>query len=214
MIVPSILEGQVSRETIERLKIYEEMLKRWRAVKNLVSPSTIADIWTRHFADSLQLVRLAPSARIWLDIGSGAGFPGLVIAIAIADTRGSCVHLVDSDNRKCAFLREVARATQVNVVVHHARAEDVIADIEDVQAVTARAVGRLQYLVDLTAPVISEGAIGLFPKGRDYCSELTGLRLPFNFKVDTAPSLTENGAAVVIVSRESAPRRPEPDRIL
>lgn len=210
MINPSNLESQVSRETIERLKIYEETLTRWRTVKNLVSPSTMAAVWTRHFADSLQLVNLAPAARIWLDIGSGAGFPGLVIAIAIADKVGSCVHLVDSDNRKCAFLREVARQTQAAAIVHHARAEELIGDIQGVQAVTARAVGPLQYLVDLTSPLIANGAIGLFPKGRDFRSELTGLRLPFNFQVDTAPSLTENGAAVVIVSSESAPRLSEP----
>ncbi len=207
---PGAMAGQVSRETFERLKVYEETLRRWRAVKNLVSPSTLATIWTRHFEDSLQLVRLARGAHTWLDIGSGAGFPGLVIAIAIADTKGSCVHLVESDNRKCAFLREVARLTQVNAVVHHARAEEVVGEIAGIEAVTARAVGRLQYLVDLAAPLIANGAVGLFPKGRDFRSELTGLRLPFNLKVDTAPSLTENDAAVVIVSGENAQIPAEP----
>ncbi len=204
------IAGQVSRETLERLKVYEETLKRWRTVKNLVSPSTLSNIWTRHFEDSLQLVRLAGGARAWLDIGSGAGFPGLVIAIAIADMKGSCVHLVESDNRKCAFLREVARLTQANAVVHHARAEEVVGEITGIEAVTARAVGPLQYLVDLSAPIIAKGAIGLFPKGRDFRSELTGLRLPSNFKVDTAPSLTENGAAVVIVSGEDPRISAEP----
>lgn len=123
------IRQDVSRETLARLKIYEETLLKWRAVKNLVSPSTVRDIWSRHFEDSFQLLRLAPKARIWVDIGSGAGFPGLVIAIALADVDGSCVHLVESDNRKCAFLREVARLTQVRVVVHHSRAEDIISKL-------------------------------------------------------------------------------------
>lgn len=202
---------EVSRETLERLKIYEETLHKWRAVKNLVSPSTVREIWSRHFEDSLQLVKLAPNSRTWVDIGSGAGFPGLVIAIAMANVDGSCVHLIESDNRKCAFLREVARLTQARAVVHHGRAEDVVPQLKDADAVTARAVGPIQYLVELAAPLVLGGAIGLFPKGRDYRSELTGLRLPSNFKVDTAPSLTENGAAIVIVSAGNAPVAiPEP----
>ena len=201
---------EVSRETLERLKIYEETLHKWRSVKNLVSASTVREIWSRHFDDSLQLVKLAPSARTWVDIGSGAGFPGLVIAIVLANVEGSCAHLIESDNRKCAFLREVARLTQARAIVHHGRAEEIIPELEAADAVIARAVGPLQYLVDLATPLLLRGAIGMFPKGRDYRSELANLRLPGNFKVDTTPSLTENGAAIVIVSGKASISVPKP----
>ena len=101
----------VSRETEDRLATYVDLLARWRKTTNLIAESTFASVWTRHIADSAQLLALAPQARRWVDLGSGAGFPGLVIAIQLADVAGAAVHLIESDQRKCAFLREAVRVT-------------------------------------------------------------------------------------------------------
>jgi 16S rRNA (guanine527-N7)-methyltransferase len=194
-----LLPLRVSRETCDRLRTYEVLLRRWQSVKNLVSPSTLSDVWERHFRDSLQLLTVCPNARTWVDIGSGAGFPGMVIAIALADLPSASIRLIESDNRKCAFLREVARETQAAALVEHARAEDVLPTLSGVEVVTARAVAPLEKLVEMAAPLIMNGAVGLFPKGRDYRAELTRLGSASNFKVETAPSLTDDRAAVIII---------------
>ena len=110
----------VSRETFEKLELLERELRRWQAIKNLVGPATLDQIWERHIVDSLQLLDLAPDARTWLDLGSGAGFPGLVLAIVGAE-RGLKVHLVESNSRKCALLRQIARLTEAPATVHEAR---------------------------------------------------------------------------------------------
>ncbi|MDP2356531.1 MAG: 16S rRNA (guanine(527)-N(7))-methyltransferase RsmG [Beijerinckiaceae bacterium] len=194
----------VSRETLERLEAYEKLLGQWQRVKNLVAPSTLSQIWQRHFADSLQLLALAPAALRWVDIGSGAGFPGLVIAASLAAKSGVIVHLIESDSRKCAFLREAARQLGAPAIIHNARAETIIGDLGPVDVVTARAVAPLQTLVTLALPLLQGGAVGLFPKGRGYASELTEFVLPQKFQLDFAPSLTENEAAIVIVRGTSA----------
>ncbi len=189
----------VSRETRERLKRYEELLRKWQHVKNLVSARTMDDIWTRHFIDSLQVLTLAPNTKRWADIGAGAGFPGLVIAIALADTPGVIVHLIEADNRKCAFLRDVIRATGAKACVEHGRAEAILPKLENIEVVTARAVAPLDKLVDMTRSLLEAGATALFPKGRDYRAELTRLSLPSNFQIETVPSLTDKDAAIVII---------------
>ena len=194
----------VSRETLERLETYEKLLLQWQRVKNLVASSTLSQIWQRHFADSLQLLALAPTALRWVDIGSGAGFPGIVIAASLADRPGAVVHLIESDSRKCAFLREAARQLAAPAVVHNARAETMIADLDPVDVVTARAVAPLQTLIKLALPLLHGGAVGLFPKGRGYRSELTDFVLPQKFQLDIAPSLTENEAAIIILRGTSA----------
>ncbi len=195
----------VSRETMERLEAYAKLLGQWQRVKNLVAPSTLSQIWQRHFADSLQLLGFAPAALRWVDIGSGAGFPGLVIAAALADKSGAVVHLVESDSRKCAFLREVARQLNAPAVIHNARAETIIAQLGPVDVVTARAVAPLETLVKLARPLLDSGALGLFPKGRGYPAELTEFVLPEKFKLDIAPSLTENEAAIVTIRGTGSP---------
>lgn len=189
----------VSRETYDRLRTYEALLRTWQRVKNLVSPTTLDNIWERHFRDSLQLLTLCPDAKRWVDIGSGAGFPGLVIAIALADDPDVSVRLIESDNRKCAFLREVARQTNAPAVVEHGRAENIIPALEKVDVVSARAVAPLHKLVEMAAPLLSAGATGLFPKGRDYRAELTRLSLTSRFKLEIAPSLTDDRAAIIII---------------
>src|ERR1700733_7296679 len=111
----------VSRETTDRLDRFVALLSAWQQRINLIAPSTAPQLWTRHIADSLQLLALAPEARIWADLGTGAGFPGLVLACALADTPGACVHLVESSTKKAAFLREAVRATGAPAVVHAVR---------------------------------------------------------------------------------------------
>ena len=111
----------VSRETQDRLDRFVETLLRWQDRLNLIANSTIGEIWTRHVADSLQLLPLAPQARTWVDLGSGGGFPGMVIACALADEVGTRVHLIESNGKKAAFLREAVRATGTPAVVHDKR---------------------------------------------------------------------------------------------
>src|SRR5271169_6987192 len=130
----------VSRETGDRLAAFVDLLARWRTRTNLIAESTFASVWTRHIADSAQLLALAPAAKRWVDMGSGAGFPGLVIAIQLADVPGAIVHCIESDGRKCAFLREAARATGAAAQIHPVRLEAMDPEsLGTVDAVTARA---------------------------------------------------------------------------
>src|SRR5947209_4843961 len=130
----------VSRETAQRLDRFVELLLKWQRVSNLIADSTVRQLWTRHIADSLQLIDLAPGARTWVDLGSGAGFPGLVLGCALADTTGAVAHLIESNAKKAAFLREAARVSQAAAIVHHGRAEDLVPAWQDpVDVVTARA---------------------------------------------------------------------------
>jgi 16S rRNA (guanine527-N7)-methyltransferase len=194
----------VSRETKDKLELLERELRRWQAIKNLVGPATLDHIWDRHIVDSLQLLDLAPEAKLWLDLGSGAGFPGLVLAIAGAE-RGLKVHLVESNSRKCAFLRHIARLTGVSATVHEARLESVIPNfIGKADVVSARALASLTMLLDWTEPLLKAGTIGLFPKGRDAEIELTEARKKWTFKADILPSRTDSDARILrITSIES-----------
>ncbi len=197
-------ELNVSRETFQRLELLERELRRWQAIKNLVGPATLDRIWDRHIVDSLQLLDLEPDARTWLDLGSGAGFPGLVLAIAGAE-RGLKVHLVESNSRKCAFLRHIARLTGVVATVHEARLETVIPGfIGKTDVVSARALAALTQLLDWTAPLLKAGTMGLFPKGRDAGTELTEARKQWTFEAEILPSSTDSDASILrITSIES-----------
>jgi 16S rRNA (guanine527-N7)-methyltransferase len=194
----------VSRETFEKLELLERELRRWQAIKNLVGPATLDRIWDRHIVDSLQLLDLAPDARTWLDLGSGAGFPGLVLAIAGAE-RGLDVHLVESNSRKCAFLRHIARLTGAPAKVHEARLETLVPDfVGKADVVSARALASLAMLLDWTEPLLKAGTIGLFPKGRDAEIELTEARKKWTFEAEILPSLTDPEARILrITSIES-----------
>jgi 16S rRNA (guanine527-N7)-methyltransferase len=194
----------VSRETFERLELLERELRRWQAIKNLVGPATLDHIWERHIVDSLQLLNLAPDAKLWLDLGSGAGFPGLVLAIAGAE-KGLKVHLVESNSRKCAFLRHIVRLTGASATVHEARLETVVPGfVGRADVVSARALAALAQLLDWTAPLLNAGTIGLFPKGRDAEIELTEARKQWTFEAETLPSSTDSSARILrITSIES-----------
>ena len=184
----------VSRETGEKLLYYEAELKRWQRVKNLVGPNTLGEIWSRHFADSLQLAHLA-DGNVWVDLGSGAGFPGLVLAIARPDT---LIHLVESDGRRCAFLRHIARGTEACAKVWHGRIDAVLPTLDPrPQVVTARALANLSDLIRLAENVLIESATGLFPKGRDYAAELTRAALCWRFEADVIPSRVQPDARII-----------------
>jgi 16S rRNA (guanine527-N7)-methyltransferase len=164
----------VSRETQARLDRYVDLLLEWQVKINLVAPSTLPNLWTRHIADSLQLLDLAPSAKVWVDLGSGGGFPGVVLACALAETPGAMVHLVERNAKKAAFLREALRVTSTTGMVHLAEIGDTGDRITGpVDCVTARAVAPLNQLIGLAKPLVRKGAKALFLKGQDVEAELT-----------------------------------------
>jgi 16S rRNA (guanine527-N7)-methyltransferase len=196
----------VSRETSEKLDILVAELARWQRIKNLVGPGTLPEAWTRHIADSLQLLAIEPQARRWLDLGSGAGFPGLVIAIALGQEPGAEVHLVESNGRKCAFLRHVARLTGAPAKIYETRIETVVAGFSGrIEVVTARALAPLAQLVAWTEPLLKTGTVGLFPKGREVQSELTEAGKSWRLEADLIPSRTDSSGRIV---RISSPREP------
>jgi 16S rRNA (guanine527-N7)-methyltransferase len=164
----------VSRETERRLDRYVDLLLEWQAKTNLVASSTLPNLWTRHISDSLQLLSLAPSSRIWVDLGSGGGFPGVVLACALAETQGAMVHLVERNAKKAAFLREALRVTNSPGQVHLADIGYSVDRITGpVDCVTARAVAPLNQLIGFVEPLVRRGAKALFLKGQDVEAELT-----------------------------------------
>jgi 16S rRNA (guanine527-N7)-methyltransferase len=164
----------VSRETQARLDRYIALLLEWQAKTNLVAPSTLPNLWTRHVSDSLQLLSLAPSAKVWMDLGSGGGFPGVVLACALAEAPGATVHLVERIAKKAAFLREAIRVTGASGTVHLADIGDTVERFAGtVDCVTARAVAPLHQLIGFAEPLVKRGAKALFLKGQDVEAELT-----------------------------------------
>ena len=199
----------VSRETLDRLRLYEELLRRWQKTINLVAPSTLDAVWHRHFADSAQLLALAPpEAKTWLDLGSGAGFPGLVLAIMLAERGGIAVTLVESVSRKAAFLGEVARQTGVAVDILCARIESpAIRDrLTRIDVITARALAPLPRLFELIAPLVEPNTLALLPKGRDVESEVVSARAEWQFDCKLMPSLTDPDGRIAVVSGLTANR--------
>ena len=194
----------VSRETTQALDTYVAQLTRWQTVKNLVGPSTLSEVWSRHIADTLQLLALAPEAKRWIDLGSGAGIPGLILAIA-GKEKGIHVTLVESNARKCAFLSEAARLTGAPATVRNARIEAVIGAEAGVDIVCARALAALDQLLDWSAPLLKSGTTGLFPKGRDVQAELTQAAARWTFTYDLVPSRTESDARIVRVTALTEP---------
>ena len=191
----------VSRETLQRLDRFVELLLTWQQRINLISASTIPQLWTRHIADSLQLIDLVPDARIWIDVGSGGGFPGLVVACAIADRPGAAVHLIESNLKKAAFLREAARAIDVPATVHGMRVETFAKGLRGpLDVVSARAVSPLNALLNMCFPLLAKnGVTGLFPKGQNAALELDEASKSWKMKVELAPSRTDPAARILVV---------------
>lgn len=193
---------KVPRETIHRLIRYAELLNEWQARQNLVSAQTLAHVWDRHFADSAQVLRLAPKAKVWLDLGSGAGFPGLVIAILQANHANFRMHLVESVAKKCAFLAEVVRVTAAPVEIHCMRIEELKQSATGLkpEILTARALAPLPRLLELAAPWFGPGVRGLFLKGRDAEREIEAAKQHFSFACRLHPSLTATDSSIVEIS--------------
>ncbi len=190
----------VSRETTARLDRFVETLLDWQQRMNLIAPSTIPILWTRHVADSLQLLALAPTALVWADFGSGAGFPGLVIACALADTDGAHVHLIESNGKKAAFLREAVRVTGAPAQIHTVRVLDFVENtVEPIDVVTARALAPLPELLPMAYPLLKRGSLGVFPKGQDVGFELTEAAKCWNIQFELSQSLTDARGRIVVV---------------
>lgn len=192
----------VSRETISRLKTYERLLKQWQKTINLVGAGTLEQTWSRHFADSAQLLDLAPlSANRWVDLGSGAGFPGLVLAILLAEREGAHVALVESDTRKAAFLGEVARQTGVPVDIYPERIEKAATQymVGQVDAITARGLAPMPRLLQLVAPYFSGSTVGLFLKGREAKAELDAANQEWELLTEQRPSRTDKEGQIILV---------------
>jgi 16S rRNA (guanine527-N7)-methyltransferase len=190
----------VSRETAARLDRFVELLLKWQARTNLIAPSTVPTLWTRHIADSLQLLDLAGDAKVWVDLGTGGGFPGLMIACALAGAQGRLVHLIESNTKKAAFLREAVAATESPAVVHPVRMEKFVESfVVPADIVTARAVSPLSLLLGQCLPLLGRGALGLFPKGQDVEAELTEASKCWKMTADLVPSRTDPKARIVVV---------------
>jgi 16S rRNA (guanine527-N7)-methyltransferase len=199
----------VSRETADRLVKLVDELVRWQAAKNLVSGATMRDVWTRHILDSLQLIDHAPSTALrWLDLGSGGGFPGLVIAIQLMERPGASIDLVESNGRKCAFLNHVSRLLGLPAKAYPARIEAFLArpEIAHYDVVTARALAPLSVLIGWSEKLLTRGSIALFPKGQDVVSELTACAKSTTVDLELLPSLTHAEARIVRASARRVPR--------
>ena len=186
----------VSRETMARLRIYEALLRKWNPTINLVSRSTLEDVWSRHFRDSAQLYDLAgPGWSNWADLGSGGGFPGLVIAIMAAESRpGTTITLVESDQRKATFLRTVAYETGLTLKVLADRAESLAPLAVDV--LSARALAPLERLMSFAERHLAPDGVALFPKGVNHAAELRQALEAWRFSHDAAVSETDPSAVV------------------
>ena len=198
---PNLEVAPVSRETQARLEIYDDILLAWNRRINLIAAGDEGTVWERHVADSLALLPLLPAHVIpGIDLGSGGGFPGLVLAVA-ADRP---FHLVESDQRKAAFLREAARAAQAPVVVHAKRIEQV--KMEPAGVITARAVAGLPTLLRWSARLLAAGGVCIFPKGRSVEHELTAARAEWNMRVERFRSPTDSSATILRISELSPSR--------
>jgi 16S rRNA (guanine527-N7)-methyltransferase len=197
----------VSPEAEARLEIYVDLLRRWRKVTNLISEASFAEVWSRHIADSAQLLALAPEALRWVDMGSGAGFPGMVIAIQLAGVAGARVHCLESDQRKCAFLREVARATGAPAEIHAVRIESFDPNaLAPVDAVTARALAPLPRILEFANVWLDQGAIGVFPRGRSAEAQLETSPSAHGMRIDIIASRLDPEAAILRVRSDSKAR--------
>ncbi len=196
----------VSRETIDRLDRFVALLLEWQARINLIAPSTIPHLWTRHIADSLQLLDVIPGAKVWVDFGSGGGFPAIPIACALAEAPGAKIHLVESNGKKAAFLREAIRVLHLPAQLHNERVENFGESWDGpIDVVSARALAPLKTLCDQAFPLIAKGAVGLFPKGQDVDTELTEAAKYWKLEASTVPSKTSPDGCIVVI-RSLKPR--------
>lgn len=184
----------VSRETFEKLEAYHRLLLKWQKSINLISPNTINDVWHRHILDSAQFIKhIDGRASTIVDIGSGAGLPALILSIM-----GINIHLIESDQRKCIFLKEVSRALQLDTTIHNERIEKCAIDSVDI--ITARACASLDTLLDLTRTLRIEKTICLFAKGKNYDKEIEDAKKTWSFDFIAHQSVTDDQATILELS--------------
>jgi 16S rRNA (guanine527-N7)-methyltransferase len=183
---------------IADLERFRVLLTDWNEKMNLVGPATLEVFWNRHAWDSAQLLKLGPEARVWADLGAGAGLPGLVLAILGKGQEGFHVHLVESMAKRCRFLAEVVGELQLPATVHNERAENLQLAVD---IVTARACAPLVRLLGYARPYLAAGALGLFLKGQDVAAELDEAARSWEFEADTIPSLSDPRGQIVRVRR-------------
>jgi 16S rRNA (guanine527-N7)-methyltransferase len=183
-------------EQVADLERLQALLADWNGRMNLVSAASLGDYWGRHVLDSAQLLPLAPAARIWVDIGAGAGFPGLVLAILLKDAPGAKVHLVESQAKRCRFLEAAVAELALPADVHNARAEDLAIKAD---VVTARAVAPLVKLLSFARPYLTKGATGLFLKSESVGAEIAEARKAWRFTYDVLASVSDSRGRIVKV---------------
>jgi 16S rRNA (guanine527-N7)-methyltransferase len=202
--------GFVTRRAREDLERFVALLNEWQRAHNLVARDTLAEVWTRHMADSLQLLDHArEDFRKWVDLGSGAGFPGLVIAIACADEPQRRFTLVESNGKKAAFLRAAIRETGAHATVVAKRIEAHASLAQPADVVSARALAPLPELLRLGAPYLAEGGVMLFLKGQDFVHELEAATKSWDFDVVDSQSVTDPGGRILAI-RRLRPKGPRP----
>jgi 16S rRNA (guanine527-N7)-methyltransferase len=190
----------VSRETVDNLCAFEELFRKWSRAINLASPSTLDHLWERHIIDSAQLFEMAPTATRWLDLGSGGGFPGVVLAILLKERLGGRIDLVESNGKKAAFLRTALGQFSAPGIVHAARIDAVWAEIRGPEVITARALAPLGDLFVLAEPWLTAGATALFQKGRDYRREIVESRDAWTFDLVERASVVDRDSVVLQIS--------------
>jgi 16S rRNA (guanine527-N7)-methyltransferase len=192
--------GPVSRETFERLVAFEQLFLKWNRSINLAAPSTLDDVWRRHILDSAQLARIAPQAKRWADLGSGGGFPGLVLAFLLVEREGASIDLVESNRKKASFLQAVIGQFGLPARVVARRIDDSYALVSAPGIVTARALAALPALLDLSAPWLTKGSRALFHKGRDYRAEVEESTHRWAFDLVEHPSMTDAHGVILEVT--------------
>jgi 16S rRNA (guanine527-N7)-methyltransferase len=189
---------------LANVEAFLALLTEWNGKMNLVGPSALAEFWPRHAYDSAQLLPLAPEAKVWADLGAGAGFPGLVLAILLKDRPGAKVHLVESMTKRCRFLGEVVQKLDLPADIHNARAEDLGIRVD---IVTARACAPLPRLLGYAEPYLRKGATGLFLKGQDVVSELTEAAKYWKFGAELSASSSRPDGRILQVKGLSRVRK-------
>ncbi len=192
--------GDVSRETYERLLLFECRFLEWNKRINLTSESDAQHLWDRHIVDSAQLLSFASTTKSWLDFGSGGGFPGAIIAIMVPKITGATVHLVESNRKKAAFLKRIAIETDAPAIVHACRIETMNGQLPETEIVTARAVSSLPNLLRLARPWLGGSARALFQKGREYRAEIEESRVEWSFDLIEHTSKTDLHSVILELS--------------
>lgn len=192
----------VSRETEQRLDHFAGLFQKWADTINLVAPSTKADLWSRHIADSAQIFQLRPDPCVWVDLGSGGGFPGVITAIFLAELNDGWVNLVESNQKKASFLRTALRETGARGTVHPVRIEQAKSKIPNCQAISARALAELPLLLNYCSQWMAddETITAYLHKGRDYQAEIEKARSRWNFGLLQHSSAVEDESVILEIS--------------